>query len=68
MHHYACHFGPPTTRKPLERLVRFELTSSAWKAEILPLNYRRFIMVFTNSMKRGRFPFTSSLLTYDPQT
>ena len=29
----------------LERVMRIELTTSAWKAEVLPLNYTRMIMV-----------------------
>lgn len=29
----------------LERLARFELASSAWKADILPLNYKRKVIV-----------------------
>jgi hypothetical protein len=30
-------------KKKLERMMRIELTPSAWKAEVLPLNYiRRF--------------------------
>ncbi len=27
--------------RPLERVMRIELTTSAWKAEVLPLNYTR---------------------------
>ncbi len=27
----------------LERVMRIELTTSAWKAEVLPLNYTRII-------------------------
>ena len=29
--------------KKLERMMRIELTPSAWKAEVLPLNYIRII-------------------------
>ena len=29
--------------KKLERMMRIELTLSAWKAEVLPLNYIRII-------------------------
>ena len=28
----------------MERLERIELSSSAWKAEVLPLNYRRIVL------------------------
>ena len=28
----------------LERVMRIELTTSAWKAEVLPLNYTRMIV------------------------
>ena len=30
-----------STKAPLERMMRIELTPSAWKAEVLPLNYIR---------------------------
>ena len=32
-------------RPQLERVMRIELTTSAWKAEVLPLNYTRICMV-----------------------
>ena len=32
-------------RPLLERVMRIELTTSAWKAEVLPLNYTRIRMV-----------------------
>ena len=28
----------------LERVMRIELTTSAWKAEVLPLNYTRIMV------------------------
>jgi hypothetical protein len=31
-------------RPNLERVMRIELTTSAWKAEVLPLNYTRIIL------------------------
>ena len=36
----------------LERVMRIELTTSAWKAEVLPLNYTRKWWVWTESNRR----------------
>ena len=33
----------PTQVEKMERMMRIELTPSAWKAEVLPLNYIRMI-------------------------
>ncbi len=30
----------------MERVMRIELTTSAWKAEVLPLNYTRMFIMF----------------------
>ena len=38
--------------RPLERVMRIELTTSAWKAEVLPLNYTRIWWVRTESNRR----------------
>ena len=37
------HICPTCLYKKLERMMRIELTLSAWKAEVLPLNYIRII-------------------------
>ena len=34
-------YGPTLNLKKMERMMRIELTPSAWKAEVLPLNYIR---------------------------
>ena len=34
-------YGPTLNLKKMERMMRIELTLSAWKAEVLPLNYIR---------------------------
>ena len=39
-------------RPLLERVMRIELTTSAWKAEVLPLNYTRIWWVWTESNRR----------------
>ena len=38
---YVGQFLPPVIPSKLERVMGFEPTSSAWKAEVLPLNYTR---------------------------
>ncbi len=35
-------------RPILERVMRIELTTSAWKAEVLPLNYTRSLKIKKN--------------------
>ena len=37
------HSCPTCLYKKVERMMRIELTLSAWKAEVLPLNYIRII-------------------------
>jgi hypothetical protein len=32
----------------MERVMRIELTTSAWKAEVLPLNYTRMLKNITS--------------------
>ena len=36
-------YEPTLNLKKMERMMRIELTPSAWKAEVLPLNYIRKI-------------------------
>ena len=38
----------------MERVMRIELTTSAWKAEVLPLNYTRVLYVFRGREDRIR--------------
>ena len=43
----------------LERVMRIELTTSAWKAEVLPLNYTRInnkYNIIILIIKRQQFP------------
>ena len=41
--HFAVQFS--MFKLKLERVMRIELTSSAWKAEVLPLNYTRVVVI-----------------------
>ena len=43
----SFHYRSPTTVEPscLERVMGIEPTSSAWKAEVLPLNYTRRLAI-----------------------
>ena len=34
----------PNIVRIMERVMRIELTTSAWKAEVLPLNYTRILL------------------------
>ena len=36
--------------KNMERVMRIELTTSAWKAEVLPLNYTRILTIMGRLM------------------
>jgi hypothetical protein len=38
----------------MERVMRIELTTSAWKAEVLPLNYTRILYYLTGREDRIR--------------
>ena len=42
----------------LERVMRIELTTSAWKAEVLPLNYTREYLNFIMARPAGVEPTT----------
>ena len=57
----------------MERVMRIELTSSAWKAEVLPLNYTRIYILKKRVGKTGFEPATpwsqtkcSTKLSYFP--
>jgi hypothetical protein len=57
----------------LERVMRIELTTSAWKAEVLPLNYTRILLFYKMVGKTGFEPATpwsqtkcSTKLSYSP--
>ena len=51
----------------MERVMRIELTTSAWKAEVLPLNYTRKWWVRTESNRR-HFELQSNALPTELQT
>ena len=38
----------------MERVMRIELTTSAWKAEVLPLNYTRILILYYGAPGRSR--------------
>ena len=38
----------------MERVVGIEPTSSAWKAEVLPLNYTRLVMTLMTQTRSAR--------------
>ena len=60
IHHYCLlHQTKPGATPNLERVMGIEPTSSAWKAEVLPLNYTRLTQSFTTVNRRPvgqRFP------------
>jgi hypothetical protein len=43
---FASNSGATTKPSNMERVMGIEPTSSAWKAEVLPLNYTRLIHQF----------------------
>ena len=50
----------------MERVMRIELTPSAWKAEVLPLNYTRIIDLLSNS-RSGFSGAEDEIRTRDPR-
>ena len=46
----------------LERVMRIELTTSAWKAEVLPLNYTRIVWWVRTESNRRHLELQSNAL------
>ena len=52
----------------LERVMRIELTTSAWKAEVLPLNYTRILWWVWTESNRRHLELQSNALPTELQT
>ena len=53
----------PSNKEKMERMMRIELTPSAWKAEVLPLNYIR-IKIGAEDEIRTRDPRLGKAMLY----
>jgi hypothetical protein len=48
----------------MERVMRIELTSSAWKAEVLPLNYTRTKSLYTKVEELKHYYYNTKFFPY----